>query len=199
MNGSLRIALIVLCAMGLTACATTKVTTAWRAPGEGPVAFTDVLALAISDDQALRRVAEEEICRQVAPVECTPAFSIIPEGETLNIEQAKAKVKAEGFDGATVFRVIGEKERVTYVPPTYGPTFWGYYGRAWPATYSPGYQRTDKLVRVETSVYSVQSDKLIWVGTTETMNPKSVPDLVDDVAKAVAADMRKHGLLAARS
>jgi hypothetical protein len=190
--------LIILLAGAASACSSTKLTTAWRAPGEGPVAFTKILALTISNDEALRRVAEEEICKQVQPGPCSPAYSVIPAGDTLNVEQAKAEVKAAGFDGAVVLRVVGEQEKRTYVPPTYGPTFWGYYRGAWPSAYSPGYERVDKLVRVETTVYSLSTDKLIWVGTTDTLNPTSVPKLVNEIAEAVGDDMRAHGLLRPR-
>ena len=189
---------IALGAFVLNACSSTKLETAWQAPAASPVAFTKVLALAITSDKAQRRVTETEICRQVQTATCVPAYTIIPETETLDVEKAKARVKAAGFDGAIVFRVVSAREKVTYVPPSYGPSFWGYYGHALPTTYAPGYEHTDTLVRVETSVYSVSADQLIWVGTTETMNPSSVPDLVGEVAAEVAADMRKRGLLAAK-
>ena len=47
--------------------------------------------------------------------------------------------------------------------------------------------------------FTTSSDQQVWVGTTETLNPKDVPELVDGVATAVAADMREHGLLPARA
>jgi hypothetical protein len=198
MTRLIRVATCAITALAASACSSTKLTTAWRVPAAQPVAFTRILALAISDNQSFRRTVEEEICKRVQPVPCQEAYTVIPWDATYNVEEAKARVKAAGFDGAIVFRVIGEHEKVTWVPPTYGPTFWGYYGYAWPATYSPGYHRVDKLVRIETTIYSVTDDKLIWVGTTETMNPSSVPKLVDEVAGEVARDMREHGLLAAR-
>ena len=177
-------------------CATTKVTTAWRSPEAKPVAFTKVLAMVATDDQSLRRVGETEICKRVQPTSCTPSYAIFPQGAIPPVEEAKARVRAAGFDGAVVFRMLGEREQQTYVPPTYhyGPG-WGFYGRAYPMMSSPGYVRSDTLVKVETSVYDLTADQLVWVGTTETLNPKDMPALVDGVATAVAADMREHGLL----
>lgn len=177
-------------------CATTKVTTAWRAPEAKPVAFTKVLAMVATDDQSQRRVGEKEICQRVQPTSCTPSFEIFPQGALPSADEAKARVRAAGFDGAIVFRLLGQREQQTYVPPTYsyGPT-WGFYGRAYPMMTSPGYVRSDTLVRVETTVYDLDADRLVWVGTTETLNPTDVPQLVDGVATAVAADMRANGLL----
>ena len=195
MNRGARRRCLAALALLASACSATKVVTAWRAPDEGEVRFSKILALAISDDQAFRRTAEKAICEQVQPVDCQPASKVLTPEQMRDVEAAKAAVKAAGFDGAVVFRVVSEREKVTYVPPSYGPTFWGYYGYALNTTYAPAYHRTDTLVRVERSIYSVGGDRLIWVGTTETMNPNSVPGLVGEVAKAVGGDMRKQGLL----
>jgi hypothetical protein len=95
--------------------------------------------------------------------------------------------------------VVSADEKVTYVPPSYGPTFWGYYGYARPMAYDPGYIRTDTVVRVETSIYSLREDRLLWVASSETMNPKSVDTLVAEVAKAVRAELERSKLIPERS
>lgn len=181
-------------------CASTRVTTAWRAPQRAPVAFTKVLALVPGDDQALRRTAESEICRRIAPTVCKPSFALFPAATPPDAAQARAAVRADGFDGAIVFRVVDQRQQTTVAPPTYAPaSFWGFYGSAAGVRPNPAHVRTDTLVRVETSVYDLAADELVWVGTTQTVNPSDVPSLVDGVATAVATDMREHGLLAARA
>lgn len=193
-----RSAWLAVVLMVTAGCATTRVTTAWRATDRPPVAFTKVLALVAGDDQALRRVGETEICRRVAPTACTPSFELFPGATPPDASQARARVRADGFDGAIVFRVVGERQQVTVTTPTYAPaSFWGFYGRSAPVAPNPAHVRTDTLVKVETSVYDLTADQLVWVGTTQTLNPADVPSLVDGVATAVAGDMRAHGLLRA--
>jgi len=53
-------------------------------------------------------------------------------------------------------------------------------------------------VRVETSIYSLRQDQLLWVATTETMNPKSVDSLIEDVAKAVRRELEREKLIPER-
>jgi len=187
--------LALLAALGTTSCASTRLVTKWQAPSTGPLQFTKVLALALAPEEALRRVAEEDLCNQVKSVPCKPAYLVIPPSEMGDMEKAKALVQRAGFDGALVFRVVSAKEKVTYVPPSYGPTFWGYYNYARPIAYDPGYYRTDQLVSVETSIYSLREDRLLWVATTETMNPKSIDALVEDVAKTVRDELVKEKLI----
>ena len=37
--------------------------------------------------------------------------------------------------------------------------------------YSPSYLRTDTIVNVETLVYDLKADKLVWAGKSESKNP----------------------------
>jgi hypothetical protein len=103
--------------------------------------------------------------------------------------------EAKALTGAVVVRVLDTRAQVTYMPPSYGPTFWGYCGDAWPIAYDPGYCRTDQVVLVETSIFSLTRDRLLWVGTTETLNPRSLPDTVNDIAKAVRSELLRRDLI----
>jgi hypothetical protein len=179
----------------LASCSATQVTTQWQDPSTTQIRFTKVLSLCITKDQSLRDAAEGELCRHMPRVECKPAYFAIPASMASDVEKAKALTLKEGFDGAVVVRVLDTRQQVTYVPATYGPTFWGYYGYAWPVAYDPGVYRADTVVVLEISIFSLARNQLIWLGTTETVNPKSLPDLVDDMAKAVRGELLKRDLI----
>jgi hypothetical protein len=184
-----------LLAIALSSCSSTHVVTRWQDPATSHIVFTKILALVIGGDQSLVRAGEDDLCRQVARVPCKPAYLAMPDSMRGDTAAAKALVSKEGFDGALVFRVVSDREKVTYVPPSYGPSFWGYYRYTRP--YDPGSYRTDQLVRVETSIYSITQDKLLWVGTTETVNPKSLSTLVEEVSKAVRQELVREGAIPA--
>jgi hypothetical protein len=179
----------------LTSCGSTHLLTRWQDPATTQIRFTKVLSLCFTKDPSLRDAAEGELCRHMPLTECKPAYFAIPESIVSEVDDAKALILKEGFDGAVVMRVLDRRERVTYTPPSYGPSFWGYYRYARPLAYDPGSYRTDDVVLVETSIYSLTSDKLLWVGTTETLNPKSLPDVVDDIAKAVRGELLRRDLI----
>jgi hypothetical protein len=50
-------------------------------------------------------------------------------------------------------------------------------------------------MRVETVVYDLGEDKLVWAGISETENPEGVKELVAEVVEAVAKSLREKGLL----
>ncbi len=78
---------------------------------------------------------------------------------------------------------------------SYYPTFWGYWDYGWSAAYSVGPARTDTIVSIEALVYSIDQDKLLWAGQSETTNPKDVRKFVKQLVKAAGKEMRKAGLV----
>ena len=129
-----------------------------------------------------------------------PAYSIVPGDAPKNTEQTREALKAAGCDGVVVMRVVGQKERLTYTPGYYygpGPyPYYGAWGYGWGGAYSQGYLTTDTQVSVQTLVYSLTQDKLIWAGTTNTMNPSNVDGFVNELSKAVVWQLKQEKLLA---
>lgn len=50
------------------------------------------------------------------------------------------------------------------------------------------------MVNVETFVYSVDEDRLLWAGLSESFNPTDVEKAVDGIAEAVSRELRREGL-----
>jgi hypothetical protein len=51
-------------------------------------------------------------------------------------------------------------------------------------------------VTIETLIYSLNKDQLLWAGTSRTSNPEGLQALVYEVADAVASQLVKQGLIA---
>lgn len=186
----------VLLAGMLAGCRTTRLVTRWQASDIAPLTFTNIVALTMAPDQATRRTAAEALCDAVRTVPCTPGFRVLSDAELRDAEAVKARLRDAGFDGALLFRIVSATEKVTDVPAAYGPPLAGFYRDPYSPMTRPGYTLTDTLVRVETSIYSVREDRMLWVATTESVNPRSVNDLVDDVAAAVRRELDRAHLIA---
>jgi len=55
--------------------------------------------------------------------------------------------------------------------------------------------QSHKFVRLEVSIYSLTRDERLWVGTTETYNPESLPELIADVSEAVREELLARKLI----
>jgi hypothetical protein len=196
--GAAGISVVLLAMLG---CGSTEVKDSWRNPDATPESFQfkRILAMAIVDDIVTRRVAEDELVRVIKRGEVVPSYTILTQADLEDPERAKKKIEEEGFDGAVTLRVTNVDKTTRYVPGSYpGPysSFWGYYGYAWPTTHDPGYMRTDTVATIETNIYDLSPEKLLWSGNSETFNPGTAREIVDDIARAVGAELMKQGLIA---
>jgi hypothetical protein len=178
----------------LGACSTTRMKTTWTAPGVRSLHFKKVVAFVAIKDEVIRRNGEHQVCERIKSVLCVPAYAIVADADRGNVDKLAQRVDDAGFDGAVVLRYAGRRTEERYVAPTPAP-LWNYYGYGWGTAYNPGYVRQTDRVDIDTSVYSVEDRKLLWVGTTESIDPHDVRNTVDEIAVAVAAEMRKEGLI----
>jgi hypothetical protein len=74
--------------------------------------------------------------------------------------------------------------------------FRGYWRDAWAAPYDPGQVYTDQIVTIETQVYNLADDKLIFAARSNSTNPSTAGKLADSVIRHVRNRMNKDGLIA---
>jgi hypothetical protein len=193
--------LIAVAALGAAVHAATFKST-WKAPDAGTVGFAGkkVIALVIDKDQDLRVSAEEALVRALAPygVQGVAAYRLIPREELQDTDKAKGWFERAGAEGVVAMRVAGTDRKLTYTPDmwtaSYYGSWWGYYGYGWTTALGTGTVREDTVVAVETLVFSVTRDKLLWAGMSETTNPKSAEALIKRLVDEAVKEMKKEGL-----
>lgn len=196
---------IVVCvlAAGISLTAKTKFQSVWKAPDAATVSFAGakVAALVIDKDDSLRVAGEEALVRELNArgLQGVPSYRMIPKEELQSAEKARPWFERAGIQGVVAFRVVNDDRRKTYVPSTwttdYYQSFWGYYGYSWGAVYTPGYVRNERIVSLETLVFSIPKNSLVWAGLSDTENPKDGQKVVAEVVKEAVAEMRKQGLI----
>lgn len=196
--------LMGLCtALLLAGCATTTFTSTWKAPDVQAVnpAGKSIAAVFVSANESRRRSAEDLLVKDLDArgARGIAGYSVLPEGGRTESEAARALFRKAGADAVVTMRVVGRDKRVTYTPgyavPAYYSAFGPYWGYGWGMAYQPGYLQTDTEVSVETLVYSLKADKLLWASTSRTSNPANLDTLVREVAQATAKEMQKQGFL----
>jgi hypothetical protein len=187
---------------GLVACAPsgTRMVSSWRDPAAAPVQFQKVLVLCFAPHESQRQFAEGMIAGMMKRTRGVAAYTLLNQDDVRDKEKIKAVFAREGFDGALTMRFIGATQDVSGSAAGFSPApahagFWDYYQYAWPMVYDPGYVRMDRMFQMDTQLFAMKDAKLIWSGLTQTANPESAHDLVQQVAQSVAADLRKQGLI----
>jgi hypothetical protein len=70
----------------------------------------------------------------------------------------------------------------------------GYYNYASAGPWTPSTTRVDTYVTVETLVFDLRQNKLIWAGKTVTENPDGMERFIKELAKLTSRDLRERGL-----
>jgi len=184
----------------LGACATTTFTSTWKAPGGQTInpAGKTIAAVFVSGDERNRHAAEDALAKDLNArgAHGVPGYKLMPNEIRGDAEDTLARLKEAGANEVVVMRVVGAHKRPSYTEVN-APAF---NGDATPgasnATAVSEWRHFDTLVLVETLVYSLDRDELLWSSASRTTNPKDIDNLVNEVADATAKEMVKQGLLA---
>lgn len=201
--GTRIVGIVIATALLCTACASTPFVSSWRAPNAEPLQIVGakVAAVAMMNQVASRRAAEDAIARELTSRGAVgiPMYTVYPNESPSDEPAARAALEREGFTGLVVFRPVSTEHEVVSTPMYWGPgysMYWGgYYGYGWGMPWYGVEIHTNTVVSVETLVYSLRQNMLVWGGQSTATNPPSVDRLVHETAEHVTKELERQGLL----
>ncbi|MFY7890878.1 MAG: hypothetical protein ACOVOW_18305 [Spirosomataceae bacterium] len=197
-----RIMILLMGISTLIACNTTRLTSTWREPNKvvNIPQLNKVLVVALFQSETSRRKAEDQMIGYLEGKGVVSYDYLDKDISVKSEEVIRQKIKQDGFDGAITMRLMDvDKERVNYrsnnLMSPYFNTFSGYYFLNWPYYANSSYYSTTKTYTVETIVFSISEDKVIWTGTTQTTDPDGLTKMTEEIAKVVYDKMIKDGFI----
>ncbi len=196
--------IMVCCVMLLAACATTEIKSVWSDATYHGGPLLKVLVMGLAKDQTVKRLYEDEFVDQLKAigVQAISSYSVIPQDKMGDENYVLEKTKELGVDATLVTRLVDKKTIQTYYPPqmyyTPAPHYrgWhGYYRSSYNYMLSPGYTAREEAVVLETNIYSMQSNQLIWSALSETFLEGSSERLIRSLVQKLIQDMEAKDLL----
>jgi hypothetical protein len=174
-----------------------KLTTTYRDPQVGRLAFNKIVVAFISPDADLRRRVEDGLARRVR--NSVAARTIVPDADMHDRAAVAARLASSGVDGAIVVRLVSFDRDVDSAPGqvmfvTY-PNLWDTWGSSWALVETPGYATMTKVVTADIAVFDVATTKPVWSGRLKSVDPKSLRTLLDALVEEGATELRKQKLL----
>lgn len=174
----------------------TKLEKSWADPSFNTTTtkpFAKVLIIAPLKDAASQRTAEDKIAKQLKQGVGVQSYSYLSAADT-NKNVVDAKLIKDGFDGIITMQLKEVEKSTSYVQgSSYGGYgYRGYYGYG---SYSPGYYEENKTFMVETNLFSIRENKLLWSGTTSSLNPTSFEKTMDQIIYTIKYELQKKGMI----
>jgi hypothetical protein len=195
----------------LSACASSPFIDTWRDPDAARLNFKGetVVAVAVMKGEASRRVAEDQLAQKITKrgAKGRTMYSMFPSANLSDEAASRAALEKAGVHGVIVMRPVNVDKEVsvtqsTYSEPYYQNYWGGYYGYGWGASYgmpmsaSSSTRTTETtVVYIETLVYSLKDNKLVWAGRSKATYADKLTAQVNELADALTSELKKEKLI----
>lgn len=210
-----RIVLVGLLGLGLMlqGCYSTSISASWMTEGHEAHRYKKLLVIGMSTNVAARATVEDELVyyMRLKGINAVSASSVLPPDRAIVSEPQevkKQKLQQEGFDGVFAISLLEKKDETKYVqgssayaPATfyggYYGSFYSYYPYMYSNVYQPGYYVASETIFLNSSLFDVDSGKLLWSAQSETTDPSSLDNFANSYAKSMTAYVLKRKIITA--
>jgi hypothetical protein len=163
---------------------------------------SDILVIAITGNEHNRRVFEQKFVAHLKSigVDAISSEEVIPMPPDLKMEIEVILKAVEEYenDAVIITHLIDKEIKDVYTRGDPGGRggFFGFYSSRYSYAYDPGHSSTSTTLLLETNLYHVKTDKLIWKGESKSWGKDSEDQIIDDVIKAVIHNLHENNLIA---
>jgi len=199
MSRKLRPLLYAVLVAAAASCATSStLVQRWSDPAYVGHKGDKMMIVALAKDERNQHTWEDAFSAALSSVKIQPikGSTVLPHSSAADEATMKEAIRNSGANLVAVSRLVDVEKEQVYVPgSTYytpAPSYYGMYGyyyNSYGMVNTPGYYQENKVYKLETNVYNVQNEKLVWSGLTETVNPETAQDAANSVIQVVIGDM----------
>jgi hypothetical protein len=161
---------------------------------------SSVLVIGITHEEDVRNAFESKFVRQLkaAGVNAFSSANVIPipPDQKLEKDAILEVVRKLKNDAVLITHYTGSKEKDIYHRSRhYSTGYYRHYNSMYVHVHRVDYHVTNTAVGLATNLYAVKTEKLIWSGRSQTWNPHSDAQTINEVIKVVITDLKKNNLL----
>jgi hypothetical protein len=196
--------IVILSFLILSACKTQMGST-WKDEAYEVEHFDKILVVGNSPNVSVRHAFERELTEKISKkgVTAIASLDVLPKDEKISKEAFYKYFKDENIDAILVTRLVDMKETAefvegeTYVQPVSGyyGGFYTYYHNVYREIPDASHFETTKVYQIETNLFKVEGEKLVWHALSEAYNPTDALEIIDDLAKNIAKKLSDEGYL----
>jgi len=188
----------------LASCGTsTQMMERWQEPTYQPIQASKVVVIGIGENARRVSIFEDIMGQKFASrkIDVVKGTSILPR-DSVDIETFKMIIHDTGAQLVITARLVGIENETSYVPGTtsYVPApsyygMYGYYYSSYATMSTPGYYTSYKVYKVESNVYDVKQEKLVWSGESHTTDPQNAEDGIDSFGNTLIDELLRAKMI----
>ena len=210
MKSKVKYTVVLIFAVMLSSCANTKFTKQWIDEDFNAEPYDDILVLVVADKMGNRQDAENYIVEKLGEtgINAMQSYDILPKTETIDAEAVDKAIDGLQLDAVIVMYATGITEEEYFIPTRrfgvysgygyghahYG-SFYNYYPHAVNYVYLPGYDNTHYVIALETSLFDLNTTKMVWSGQSNTFAPESVDDVIHNITVLTINELKKKKII----
>ena len=189
----------------LFSCANTKITQSWVEP-DNKKTYSDLLIIGIGESQQTRRAYESYFVEELIAngAEAEASYKLIKSSEKIERDTVLKAIEGLEIDGVLITHMVAVDEETVYRSGSnyayggyggYGRGMYGYYPHVNSYVHSPGYYTTHETYTLETTLYDVVTEEMVWTARSHTFSPESIDEVIVDLTKLLIKDLKDKGLI----
>ncbi len=177
-----------------------KITSSWVDPSLNGYSANNVLVMGVSKDETRLKLYENVFVDLFAAnnLHAIASYKVIGTVSEPNREIVEATIKKTGASSVLITNVVDRKSETHTIRGTtyYRPTgYYGYYGQAFTRVHVSASDVTNTVVRLESRLYDVLTDRLVWSAQSEVINPQLLRTDFERIIGLLMANMKEKGII----
>lgn len=200
-----RVLLMCTAVFLLQSCTSTKISQSWVDPDSSRT-YKNLLIIGISESEQNRRAYESYFVEELRDmsIDAIASYKLIKSNVKIDRDSVSKAIAGMDIDGVIVTHMVAIDEETIYRPsmdymPVYGSGHYGglysYYPHVHTYVHRPGYYTTHETYTIETNLYDVASEELVWSARSRSFSPESVDAVIVDLTKLLIEDLADKKLI----
>ncbi len=203
--------LVALLLIILAACSpSTQITGTWKSP-EASKTYENIVVAALTNNVLARQEVENDLQTQLQMrgIKASKSIDIFPPSRASkngpDVNLLIERIRERGNDAILTVALVDQKTESRYIPGTYRyepmtryvwyGRFRGYYTYWFPILYEPGYYTEDKIYYLETNLYDVGTENLMWSAQTKSYSPSNLRKAAEKFAEITVTRLGQENLI----
>lgn len=206
-----KVAVLALTLLFAACASSTQLTGSWKSPEASGKMYDNIVVAALTDNILARQEVEKDMQAQLMQrgIKATRSIDVFPPSRDSqngpDVNRLLDQMRGAEHDAVLTVALVDEKTQSRYVPSNVGyrpvtrytwyGNFRGYYTYWYPILYEPGYYTEDKIYYLETNLYDVNSDALLWSAQSRSYSPGSLRRAAEKLAEITINKLAQDNLI----